>query len=134
MNSHETPHLTNLIGGRLSPPHGESYLEVHEPATGELVAYAPDSDATDIESAVEAARDAASVWAATPAYERARMLMRLSDLVEDEIDALAEAESRDTGKPLRLARTVDIPRAIANLRFFAGAATQFASESHGMED
>jgi aminomuconate-semialdehyde/2-hydroxymuconate-6-semialdehyde dehydrogenase len=134
MNFNEIPHLTNLIGGRLSPPHAETYLDVHEPATGEVIAHVPDSDATDVESAVEAARNAASVWAATPAHERARMLMRLSDLVEDELDALAEAESRDTGKPLRLARTVDIPRAIANLRFFAAAGSQFASESHGMED
>ncbi|HEY0180002.1 MAG TPA: aldehyde dehydrogenase [Dokdonella sp.] len=72
----------------------------------------------------------APAWAATPADERARLLDRLADLVEHELDALAELESRDTGKPVALARALDIPRAVANLRFFAAAITQWASESH----
>src|SRR5690606_40479375 len=62
--------------------------------------------------------------------DRAGCLMQLADLIEAEVDALAQLESRDSGKPVSLARRLDIPRAIANLRFFASAITQWASEAH----
>ncbi|HET9483753.1 MAG TPA: aldehyde dehydrogenase [Xanthomonadales bacterium] len=126
--------LPNLVDGRLAPPQSGQYLDVHEPATGEVIARAPDSDAADVESAVAAAKRAFPAWSATSATERSRLLMRLADLVEQQLGELAALESRDTGKPVALARSVDIPRAVSNLRFFAAAATQFASESHAMED
>jgi aminomuconate-semialdehyde/2-hydroxymuconate-6-semialdehyde dehydrogenase len=125
--------FANLIDGRLSPPLAGRWLDVHEPATGEVYALVPDSDDDDVRLAVAAAQRAFPTWAATPASERARLLERLAQLIEADIDAFAHAESRDTGKPVSLARRVDIPRAIANLRFFAAAATQFASEAHTME-
>ncbi|HLM53623.1 MAG TPA: aldehyde dehydrogenase [Pseudoxanthomonas sp.] len=84
----------------------------------------------DVNAAVRAASRAQPAWAALPNSRRARWLERLADALESRLDAFARAESRDGGKPLALAREAEIPRAIANLRFFAHAATQFASESH----
>jgi len=103
---------------------------VHEPATGEVYARCPASDAADIEAAVAAARQAAPGWAALPASARSRWMEKLATAVEAKLDEFAAAGSRDGGKPLALAREVEIPRAISNLRFFAAAALQFSSESH----
>ena len=125
--------LANLIDGHLQPPLDGRYLDVFEPATGQVFARCPDSTSADVDAAVAAARRAAAGWAATPAEERARFLNRLADLVEFDLDALAELESRDAGKTVKLARSLDIPRAIANLRFFAAAITQWPSEAHPME-
>jgi aminomuconate-semialdehyde/2-hydroxymuconate-6-semialdehyde dehydrogenase len=87
-------------------------------------------DADDIEAAVAAAARAFPAWSALPASARARWLERLADALEARLDRFAAAESQDGGKPLALARDIEIPRAVANLRFFAAAATQFASEAH----
>jgi len=126
--------LGNLIDGRiLAPAHG-AYLDVFEPATGAVFARCPDSGASDVDAAIAAATRAAPAWGATPADERARLLNRLADLVERDLEDLARLESRDSGKPVALARSLDIPRAISNLRFFAAAITQWPSESHPMED
>jgi aminomuconate-semialdehyde/2-hydroxymuconate-6-semialdehyde dehydrogenase len=122
--------LSNLIGGRLCAPRGGRFLDVYEPATGNIFAQCPASTAADIEDAIAAAQVAAPAWAATPIDERARLLSRLADLIDAELDSLAQLESRDNGKPLTLARSVDIPRAVANLRFFAASITQWSSESH----
>jgi aminomuconate-semialdehyde/2-hydroxymuconate-6-semialdehyde dehydrogenase len=129
-----TQTLSNLIDGRLVAPANGQYLDVFEPATGQRYAQAPDSDAADVDRAATAAQRAFPHWSRLPAGERARFLDRLADLVESRLDAFAEAESRDSGKPLQLARSVDIPRAVSNLRFFAAAITQWASEAHAMED
>ncbi|HVX04396.1 MAG TPA: aldehyde dehydrogenase family protein, partial [Rhodanobacteraceae bacterium] len=126
----ETATLANLIDGRLSAPASGAYLDVYEPATGKVYARCPDSDAGDVERAVAAAQRAAPAWAARAAGERARHLHRLADAVEARLDDLAGEESRDSGKPVTLARSVDIPRAVANLRFFAEAITQWQGESH----
>jgi aminomuconate-semialdehyde/2-hydroxymuconate-6-semialdehyde dehydrogenase len=126
--------LANLIDGRLAPPRNGRYLDVFEPATGEVFAACPDSDASDVEAAVAAAKRAAPAWAATPIEERARLLNRLADLVGRDLDALAALESQDAGKTVKLARSLDIPRAVSNLRFFAAAITQWPSEAHPMED
>lgn len=122
--------LKNLIAGRLQAPGSGDYLEVFEPATGNAYAKAPRSGTEDVERAVEAAVDAFPAWSALAADKRAAFLERIAALMEAELDELARMESTDTGKPLSLARTVDIPRAVANLRFFAGAVQHFASESH----
>lgn len=122
--------LANLIDGRSVAPADDRWLDVFEPATGKVFARCPASTQADVDRAVEAARQAAASWAATAPENRARLLNRLADLVEAEIDALAELESRDSGKPVALARQVDIPRAVSNLRFFAAAITQWSSEAH----
>lgn len=124
--------LANLIDGGLRMPSGTRYLDIAEPATGRVFAQCPDSDAGDVQAAVHAATRAAPAWAATPVEERARLLGRMADLVERDVDLFAELESRDSGKPVALARRLDVPRAIANLRFFAAAITQWSSEAHAM--
>ncbi|HJP98423.1 MAG TPA: aldehyde dehydrogenase [Rhodanobacteraceae bacterium] len=122
--------IANLVDGELRASETEAYLDVCEPATGKVYARCPDSDRRDVELAVEAARRAAPTWAALSHRERARHLHRLADAVEAKLDELAREESRDSGKPVKLAHSVDIPRAVANLRFFAEAITQWPGESH----
>ncbi|HET7570904.1 MAG TPA: aldehyde dehydrogenase [Gammaproteobacteria bacterium] len=122
----------NYIGGKQQPPAGDTWLDVFEPATGAVYARVADSGATDLAAAVAAAEAAFPAWSALPAAERARWLNKLADCIEARHDALVRAESIDNGKPLSLAARVDIPRAAANLHFYAAAATQFASESHAM--
>jgi aminomuconate-semialdehyde/2-hydroxymuconate-6-semialdehyde dehydrogenase len=126
--------LSNYIDGRLGAPHTGNYLEVFEPAIGAVYARCPDSDSTDVDAAVAAAQRAFPAWAATPAGERAIVLNRIADLIQARLDEFAAAESRDSGKPFMLARSLDIPRAVSNLRFFAAAITQFGSEAHAMGD
>lgn len=116
-----TQTLGNFINGTFAKPITDSYIDSLCPATGEVIARVPDSDARDIDAAVKAARAAFSGWAATPAHERSTFLNRIADRLEANQAAFAAAESRDQGKPQSLAARMDIPRAIANFRFFAGA-------------
>ena len=125
--------LSNYIDGRLRAPASGRFLDGYDPSRGKVFAQIPDSDASDVEAAVEAARAASLGWAATPAVARARILRRVSELILDRLEELAVLESTDSGKPVALARTVDIPRAAANFEFFADAATQFSSESYMSE-
>jgi aminomuconate-semialdehyde/2-hydroxymuconate-6-semialdehyde dehydrogenase len=122
--------LANLIDGRSTGPRNGHWLDVFEPATGQVFAQCPASARADVDLAVEAAQRASANWAATSIVERAACLSRLADLLESELDSLAELESRDSGKPVSLARNLDIPRAISNLRFFASAISQWPSEAH----
>lgn len=125
--------LSNLIDGEPRTPRAGRYLDVTDPATGRIYARCPASGPGDVADAVEAASRALLRWSTLSSDARARCLSRLADLIEARLDAFAEAESLDSGKPVALARDLDIPRAIANLRFFAAAATQFAGEAHAME-
>jgi aminomuconate-semialdehyde/2-hydroxymuconate-6-semialdehyde dehydrogenase len=125
----------HLIGGQMRPTQNgpafnRRWQDVFDPATAKPYAQVAVGDAQDIDDAVAAASTAFPAWSTLPASERARWLERLADALEARIDDFAHSEARDGGKPLRLAREAEIPRAIANLRFFAHAATQFASESH----
>jgi len=104
--------LTNFIAGDYCAPATKAYLPVYEPATGKIYAEVPDSDAVDVDSAVTAAGAAQSNWSNTAPSVRAILLRRIADLIESRLDAFAEEESRDTGKPVKLARNVDIPRAV----------------------
>lgn len=124
--------LANLIDGRLVAPQANRWLDVSEPATGEVFAQCPDSDADDVAASVAAAHRAAPGWAQTPIEQRAHLLNRLAALIEQDLEAFAVLESRDSGKPLALARQLDIPRAVSNLRYFAAAIQAWASEAHAM--
>jgi len=126
--------ILNFIDGGLVPPLSGGWLDNVEPATGRVYGMVPDSDAQDVEAAVRAAERAFPTWSRLPAEERARFLMALADRIEAAREDLARAESIDTGKPLALARSLDIPRAASNLRFFATAAIHFHSESHSTGD
>jgi aminomuconate-semialdehyde/2-hydroxymuconate-6-semialdehyde dehydrogenase len=122
--------LAHWIDGTAREASTRRWLDVFEPATGKPFAQVADGSAADVEAAVAAAANAFPAWSALANTERARWLERLADALEARLDDFAHAESRDGGKPFALARDVEIPRGISNLRFFAHAATQFASESH----
>jgi aminomuconate-semialdehyde/2-hydroxymuconate-6-semialdehyde dehydrogenase len=122
--------LCHFIDGESREPANSRWLEVFDPSNGRAFAEVADGDASDVDAAIEAARIAFPKWAALPNSERSRWLERLADAIERRLDDFVHAESRDAGKPMKLAREIEIPRAISNLRFFAHAATQFASESH----
>ncbi len=122
--------LSHLIGGQAVTASGGAWLDVFEPATAAVYAQCPDGSDDDVAAAVAAAQRAFPAWSTLPASERAAWIERLAAALEARLEDFAAAESRDVGKPLALARSLDIPRAVSNLRFFAAAATQFASESH----
>ncbi len=122
--------LTNYVGGEQVPPGAGRYLDVLEPATGAAFARVPASDASDVAGAVKAAGAAFEAWSAAPAAFRSGVLLRIADLIDAGLEELAGAESLDTGKPVALARKLDIPRASANFRFFATAVLHTASEAH----
>ena len=120
--------MDHWINGAPVPPESGEYLDVHEPATNARYAQVAAGDARDVERAVQAASDAFPAWAATSVSERGRMLERLADLIDQRLDDLAAAESMDSGKPVSLAREVDIPRSASNLRYFAHAVQHAAGE------
>jgi aminomuconate-semialdehyde/2-hydroxymuconate-6-semialdehyde dehydrogenase len=122
--------LANFIGGVFVPPHSGAYFDDINPATAEVIAQIPDSDERDIEDAVGAAKVVFPVWSHTPAAERSNLLLRLADLIEQNLDELARCESIDNGKTISLAKRLDIPRAVANFRFFATAILHQSSEAH----
>ena len=122
--------LANFINGAFTGPSCDSFFDDIAPATGKVLAEVPDSDEHDIGNAVAAAKRAFPAWSKTPAEERSRLLLKLADLIERNLDELARIESEDTGKPLSLARRLDIPRAVANFRFFATAILHGSSEAH----
>ncbi|MCI0702061.1 MAG: aldehyde dehydrogenase [Planctomycetia bacterium] len=126
----ERTRLLNFIGGEFVPPKSASYLPVYEPATGEVFAEVVASNRADVDAACEAAERAWPAWRNTPTEKRAAILNAIADKLESELERFAQAESKDTGKPLSLARSVDIPRAVSNFRFFASAIQHFASECH----
>jgi aminomuconate-semialdehyde/2-hydroxymuconate-6-semialdehyde dehydrogenase len=125
--------LKNYIDGGFHAPLQGKYLDNFEPATGKVYAQIPDSDEKDLETAVLAAEKAFPLWSNLPLNERSAILLKLAKGIEDRMDAFVKAESRDNGKPEKLAAHVDIPRAISNFHFFATAIEHFASESHYME-
>ncbi len=126
----ETIQIQNFIAGEFVRPIGGKYLDNIEPATGKPYSLVPESDARDVEAAVAAAENAFPAWSKTPAAERSRLLLRIADLIERDLEKFARAESIDTGKPLSLARSLDIPRASSNFRFFATAILHTENEAH----
>lgn len=122
--------LLNYINGQLQQPMNGQWLNNIEPATGQVYSQIPDSNAEDLQEAVNAASAAYPAWAATDAAERSRILLRIAQLIEDNQERLAQAESQDNGKPIGLARVMDIPRAAANMSFFATAILHQSTETH----
>lgn len=121
--------IENYIDGKLIKPCSNTYLDNFNPATAEVYSLIPDSDEQDVELAVDAANRAFPGWKLTGSDERFEILMRIVRLIERDIEMLAEAESIDNGKPVSLAKRVDIPRAAANFRFYATAQMHLSNES-----
>ncbi|WP_415375555.1 aldehyde dehydrogenase [Patiriisocius sp. Uisw_017] len=123
-------YLNNYIDGNYADPVADDWLDLYNPSNGEVYGKLAKSKKADVENAYKAAAKAFPSWSNTTIDERSKILIKVADLIEQNLDKLAEAESLDNGKPLSLAKAVDIPRASSNFRFFGNAITQFASEAH----
>src|SRR5690606_36994672 len=126
--------LLNYIGGEFYKPADGHYIENFNPATGQVSGSIPDSNDKDVAMAVQAAEEAFGDWSSCGAATRAGWLEKISKGIQDRFEEFALAESTDNGKPLSLAKIVDIPIAISNFQFYARAATQFFSHAHIMEN
>jgi len=120
--------LRNYIGGQFLTHSGGQWMDNPEPATGSHICRIPLSDASDVDAAVDAARVAQPAWGALSHSERADWLDRIADGLEARYEEIAALESRDTGKPISLARTVDAHRSVSNFRFFAGILREHAGD------
>ncbi len=124
--------ILNYINGELIEPISKQYLENVDPSIGLAYNLCPDSDASDVELAYEAAAAAFPAWSEMGTGDRSKIMLRLAALIEKNNDVLALAESVDQGKPLWLAKNGEIPRAQSNIHFFATAIEHYASEAHPM--
>ena len=122
--------ILNYINGEYREPQSGEWLDNFNPSNGEVYAQISNSGQKDIQSAYDAAKTAFPAWSNSTIEERSKILLKIASLIDINLDRLAEAEAKDNGKPLSLAKAVDIPRASSNFRFFGNAITQFASEAH----
>lgn len=126
--------ILNYINGELVEPIGKQFLDNINPSTGEVYSLIPDSNEQDVEQAVVAANSAFPGWSTMAVAKRSDILLKISSLINKNIDRLALAESIDQGKPLWLSKSVDIPRAAANFHFYATGAIHLATEAHATEN
>ncbi len=126
--------LKNYINGKLIEPLSQQYFDNFQPSTGKVYSHIPDSNEADVELAYKAAKNAFASWSNLPKEQRSNYLLKIAGLIEKKLDQLAMAESIDNGKPLKLAKTVDIPRAASNFHFYATGILHYASHAHSMED
>jgi aminomuconate-semialdehyde/2-hydroxymuconate-6-semialdehyde dehydrogenase len=124
--------IQNYINGVFEAPQAGKYFDNIEPAKGEVYSQIPDSQSEDVEKAVKAAKNAFPIWSKMSIEERGDWMMKIADGIAARMDEFVAAESRDNGKPLKIAEHVDIPRAVSNFKFFATGIQHFASESHNM--
>jgi aminomuconate-semialdehyde/2-hydroxymuconate-6-semialdehyde dehydrogenase len=122
--------IQNYINGQFVNPIQGKYLDNFNPAIGKVYGQIPNSTKEDVEKAYEAAAKAFPSWSSSTLAERSKIISKIADLILEKLAVLAAAESKDNGKPIALAKQVDIPRAASNFQFFANAITQFASEAH----
>ncbi|XP_009948306.1 PREDICTED: aldehyde dehydrogenase family 8 member A1 isoform X1 [Leptosomus discolor] len=118
--------LENFIGGKFVPC--SSYIDSYNPSTGDVYCRVPDSGREEVGAAVKAAKAAFPIWSSKSPLERSQILNKLADLIEHDLEAFAQAESMDQGKTITFARTVDIPRAVYNFRFFASSILHHTTE------
>ena len=134
MNLTNFEHIQNYIGGEFKDPTSKQYIDNINPATGSIFGQIPNSNSEDVADAVKAAQNAFPSWSVSTPETRFKILNRIAELIDENLDALALAETTDNGKPLTLSTRVDIPRASSNFRFFATGIMHFSTESHVMED
>ncbi|ANX03996.1 aldehyde dehydrogenase [Immundisolibacter cernigliae] len=111
----------NFIGGQWLPPAGGEYFEDISPITGRAFCEVPRSQKDDIERALDAAHAAKAAWGRTSPAERAGLLLRIADRMEQNLELLAVAETFSNGKPIRESLAADLPLAVDHWRYFAGA-------------
>ena len=119
--------LCNYIDGEFICHSSDDWMNVLKPATGERFGRVPLSTQADVDHAVSAAKKAQPAWGGLSHAERADWLDKIADALEAKYEDIAALESKDTGKPISLARAVDAYRSVANFRFFAG----LIRETHG---
>jgi len=122
--------VLNFIDGTFVPAQSGGTLETVNPATGDVITTLPKSSRDDVQAATEAALRAAPAWAATTMDERIAWLHRIADGLEKDREIIARLESKDTGKPVALARRVDAARSVSNFRFFADFGTQHSDPTY----
>ncbi|MDX1905268.1 MAG: aldehyde dehydrogenase [Thermonemataceae bacterium] len=122
--------IDNYLDGKLVPALAGQTIHNIEPATANVFASIARSQSEDVEEAVIAAQKAFPAWRDLGAEKRANILLKIAELIEQNAEKFAQAESQDTGKPLWLARQMDIPRASQNIRFYATAALHWANHSY----
>jgi len=120
--------ILNYIDGKFVAPLDGEYLDNINPATGKVYSKVPSSKRGDVEAAVKSAKQAFLTWKKTSRQDRSKYLLKISDLIMKNLEQFALAESIDNGKPLKLARAVDIPRAAENFKFFAEEILNFNGE------
>lgn len=126
--------LQNYINGELVAPINGNYIDNYDPSVGEVYSLIPDSTAADVDLAVQAAKAAFPAWSNLSNEQRHDYIMAIANGIEKRFEELVEAESRDNGKPIKLARKVDIPRAVSNFKFYATAVMHYSSQSHFMPE
>ncbi len=122
--------ILNYVNGEFVEPSSGKYIDNYDPAEGKVYSLIPDSDGRDVAAATDGAKLAFKGWSSLAVEKRSAILTHLADLIDRDIEKLSMAESQDSGKPLSLAKSLDIPRAASNIRFYATAAVHFASEAH----
>lgn len=127
-------YLKNYINGELVEPVSKNYIDNYDPSRGKVYSLIPDSDEKDVDLAYAAAKKAFPEWSITPKEKRSALLIKIASLIEKNLDKLALAESIDNGKPLKLAKAVDIPRAAANFHFYGTGVLHYAAQAHAMEN
>ncbi|XP_072553257.1 2-aminomuconic semialdehyde dehydrogenase isoform X2 [Salminus brasiliensis] len=123
--------LENYIGGKFVPC--SKHIDSYDPSIGEVYCRVPDSGAEEVEAAVKAAKEAFPGWSEKSPAERAKVLNKLADLMEARLEEFAQAESKDQGKTMAAARTLDIPRAVYNFRYFASSVLYHTTECSQMD-
>ena len=126
--------IKNYINGKLSEPLDKKYLDVFNPSDGGIYARCPNSSKADLDDAIKSSEKSFSAWSGLNQGDRSKFLFKIADLIERDLDEFAKAESIDNGKPYKLSKSLDIPRSIKNLRFFASMANAIESESYHKED
>ena len=126
--------LQNYISGLFIEPDSREWMDDYSPATGEIIGQVPKSQKSDVDRAVKAAKDALPYWSSLTNIQRADWLDKIADNLESKYEDIAHLESKDTGKPISLAREVDAYRSVKNFRFFGEMIRNLEEESFGMED
>ena len=122
--------IKNYINGEYVNPVSDSWIDNYNPSNGEIYGQIPNSINEDVENGYKAAKNAFLSWSETSLDERSKIMSKIAQLITEKLPELAAAEAKDNGKPLHVAKSIDIPRAAANFQFFANAIAQFASEAH----
>ena len=126
--------IKNYINGELVLPKDNQHLDVFNPSNGQIHAKCPNSSIHDLDLAIKSSKSSFQEWSSINQSERSDFLFLIADLIEKNISDFANAESIDNGKPFTLSKSLDIPRSIKNLRFFASLSNSIEPLSYRKEN